>query len=138
MTNQISLAQLPDGTALEVMVRYGPFDVAHQGILQRALNGQILILENSKKHGRAHMTTFEDFSEGRQVKVIYIPRTAEESFTITYRARNDVASGILWTVGDNCQDFVSRAVTGRSGSRTRDGIAVMALLGLVIGAFLAS
>lgn len=48
MTNQISLAQLPDGTAIEVMVRYGPFDVAHQGILQRAWNGHILILENSK------------------------------------------------------------------------------------------
>lgn len=137
MTNQIPLAQLPDGTALEVMVRYGPFDVAHQGILQHAWNGQIQILENSKKHGRAHATTFEDFSEGRQVKVIYIPRTGEESFTITQRARNDVARGILWTVGDNCQDFVSRAVAGGGGSRTRDGIAVVALLGLVIGAFLA-
>ena len=137
MTNQISLAHLPDGTALEVMLPYGPFEVAHQGILQRAWNGQLLIHENSKKHGRALTTTFEDFSEGRQVKVIHIPQTPEEGLAITQRARYDVARGILWTVGDNCQDFVSRAVTGKGGSRTRDGIALLGLLGLIIGGLLA-
>lgn len=137
MFNQIPLNQLPDGTALEVMLPYSMFLVPHQGILQREWTGRIMILENSKKHGRALATTFEDFSEGHPVKIVHIPETIGESLAIIGRARNDIARGVVWTVVDNCQDFVSRALTGKSGSRTRDGLVLLALFGLVIGGLLA-
>jgi hypothetical protein len=136
MSHQIPLESLPDGTALEVMLPVGLLQVPHQGVLQRAWNGEPLVHQNSKRHGRAVTTTFWEFSNGGTVTVVHIPRTAEESSRITESARTDVARGILWTVGDNCQDFVSRAVTGRNGSKTRDGLVVVSIFGLVAWLFL--
>jgi hypothetical protein len=43
-----------------------------------------------------------------------------------------VARGIKWTVADNCQDLVSRAVTGKNGSKTRDAVAVAGLFGFAL------
>jgi hypothetical protein len=125
---QIPLEYLPDGTALEVLVGLIP----HQGVLERTWNGEPLVHQNSKEHGKAVTTSFSEFSGGRPVSVLHIPRTAEESHQITQSARRDVVRGIPWTVGDNCQDFVSRAVTGKNGSKTRDAMVVGGLFGLVL------
>jgi len=125
---QIPLESLPDGTVLEVMVGMIP----HEGILQRWWYGSLLVHHNSKRHGGAVTTSFSVFSEGRPVRVLHIPQTAEESHQITQSARNDVARGIPWTVGDNCQDLVSRAVEGKNGSRTRDAVVVGGLFGLAL------
>jgi hypothetical protein len=90
-----------------------------------------VVHQNSKRHGRAVTTTFLEFSNGGTVTVVHIPRTAEESSKIAQSARIDVARGIPWTVGDNCQDLVSRAITCRNGSKTRDGVVVASIFGLV-------
>jgi hypothetical protein len=132
MLNEIGLEFLPDGTALEVVVPAFPLPVPHQGILRRGWDGQAWIDQNSKEHGRTATTTYADFSKGRTVRIIYIPRTQEESLRITQNARNDIARSIAWSVADNCQDFVSRAITGRNGSKSRDAAIGVALLGLVI------
>jgi len=135
MLSEIRLEFLPDGTALEVVVPAFPLPVPHQGILRREWNGQPWIDQNSKEHGRTTTTTYSDFSKGRSVRVIYIPQTREESMRITQNARNETARGIPWSVADNCQDFVSRAITGRNGSKSRDAAIGGALLGLVVWLF---
>jgi len=132
MLNEISLEFLPDGTALEVVVPAFPLPVPHQGILRRGWGGQPWIDQNSKEHGGTTTTTYSEFSKGRTVRIIYIPQTREESMRITQNARNDIARGIPWSVADNCQDFVSRAITGRNGSKSRDAAIGVAFLGLVV------
>jgi hypothetical protein len=130
LPKQIPLQYLPDGSILEVLVGLIP----HQGVLERTWRGEPLVHQNSKQHGRAVTTSFSEFSSGRAVRVLQIPRTAAERHQITQSARNDVARGIPWTVGDNCQDLISRAVTGRNGSKTRDAVLGMGLLGLALWA----
>jgi hypothetical protein len=45
---------------------------------------------------------------------------------------NEVERGIPWTVVDNCEDLVSRAVTGHDGSPTRNALIGLGLCGLCL------
>lgn len=79
---------------------------------------------NSKARGRCVVTWPEEFCEwGRlPVSVIRYPISAQEGVQIWENSLVDVRRGLLWSGFDNCQDFVSRAVTGRNGSPTRDAV----------------
>ena len=135
MLNQIPLESLPDGTVLKTTAHWGGLPFTHYGIVQRAWNGQMLIHHNSKKIGHAATTDLHGFSEGNLVFVDSIPQVPGEGWLRAERARADVARGIAWTVVDNCEDFVSRAVTGQSGSPTRNAFIGLTLFGLVIIVF---
>ncbi|MBI3664324.1 MAG: hypothetical protein HY234_14910 [Acidobacteria bacterium] len=131
MQNQIPLTSLPNGSVLATTIYYGGIPFPHSGIIERTWKGPV-VHQNSKKLGRAVTTSFEEFTEGNPAQVTYIPQSAAEGSLIVRRALNDVARGIPWTVVDNCEDLVSRAVTGRNGSPTRKALVGVGLFGLAL------
>lgn len=130
--NQIPLESLPDGTVLRTTAYWGGLPFTHYGIVQRAWGGQALIHHNSKKIGRAATTDFFGFADENLVFIDSIPQTPGQGWQIAERARTDVERGVEWTVGDNCEDMKSRALTGRSGSPTRDAVVGVSVLALII------
>jgi len=130
--NQIRLGSLPDGTVLRTTAYWGGLPFTHYGILQRAWGGQVLIHHNSKKIGHAATTDFSGFAGDSLVYVDSIPQTAGHGWQIAERARADVERGVQWTVGDNCEDMKSRALTGRPGSPTRNTIVGLGVLGIIL------
>ena len=132
MLNQIPLESLPDGTMLKTTAYWGGLPFTHYGIVQRAWNGQVSIHHNSKKIGHAATTDSYGFSDGNLVFVESIPQTPGEGWLRAERARADVERGLPWTVVDNCEDFVSRAVTGHRGSPTRNAFVGLTVFGLAL------
>jgi hypothetical protein len=130
MTNQIPVDSLPDGTVLRTTAHWGGLPFTHYGVVERASSGQVLIHHNSKKIGHAATTDLHAFSDGNLVFIDSIPPTPGEGWLRAQRAKADVDQGVPWTVVDNCEDFVSRAVTGHSGSPTRNAFLGLTLLGL--------
>jgi hypothetical protein len=130
MPNRIPLQSLPDGTVLKTAAHWGGLPFTHYGVVQRAWNGQVLVHHNSKKIGHAATTDLYAFGDGNAVSVHSIPQTPGDGSLRAERARADVARGLQWTVVDNCEDFVSRAVAGRSGSPTRNAFVGLTLFGL--------
>ncbi len=118
---------LPKGTAIDLMP-YSP----HAGIVGY-LAGQQVVAHNSKQHGRAVVTPPEGFNDGHvPIRETSRPRTPADAGRIWQSAVNDVALGVPWLPGDNCQDLVSRAVTGRNGSPTRDAIVGLAAIIVIV------
>jgi hypothetical protein len=130
MLNQIPLESLPDGTTVKTTAYWSGLPFTHYGILQRALNGRILIHHNSKKIGHAATTDIQGFADGNLVFVDVIPPSMGTGWERAERARADVQRGIPWTVDNNCEDMKSRALTGKNGSPTRDALVGMGLFGL--------
>ena len=128
--NQITLESLPDGTSLKTDVRWNGLLVTHYGVIERDSNGAVLIHHNSKRHGGAVTTDLQGFVDGSPVFVHSVPQTEGEGWLRAQRARADVECGIVWTVGNNCEDLVSRALTGRDGSPTRNAALGLGLVGL--------
>ncbi len=122
--NQIPLGLLPDGTSLKTTVYWGGLPFTHYGIVQHGL-----IHHNSKRIGHAATTGISEFSDGNPVFIDSVP-TLGEGWARAERARADVERGIAWTVGDNCEDMKSRAITGQSGSPTRDAFVAVGLFGV--------
>jgi len=122
---------LPGGTALGV-----PALNHHEGIVAyNSATGEQVMLHNSKKRGCAAMTVPEEFNNGHlPVVILRGPQNLEQATSVVRRAWQDVQSGRRWTVFDNCQDFVSRAYTGRSGSMTRTFIVGTAIAAGVLAA----
>jgi hypothetical protein len=116
---------------LEVQARVGLFTVPHPGVLAYDACGQPLVLHNSKKTGGKAVTSVAEFNDGQQPRVTWVPSSWAEGYQVVQNAGNDVALGGQWSFADNCQDFVNRAVTGRTGSPTRDLFLGLALLGLL-------
>ena len=130
--NSIPLEALPNGTVLKTPAYWAGMPFTHYGIVQRAWNGQVLIHHNSKKIGRATTTDFYGFADGNFAFVDSIPQTAGEGWLRAERARADVERGIVWNVGENCEDMKSRALTGRSGSPTREAFVGAGLFALLL------
>ena len=130
MINQIPIESLPDGTVLKTTAYWSGLPFTHYGIIQREWNGQIWIHHNSKRIGHAATTDLQGFSDGNLVFIDSVPRNPGEGWLRAERARADVERGILWTVGNNCEDMRSRAVSGRDGSPTRDAFVGLGLFGL--------
>ncbi len=118
---------LPTGTAVDLQP-YSP----HAGIIGYTPTGEQVIAHNSKQDRRAVVTRPGEFNDFHiPVRIIAYPLSPEDGERIWKNALYDVERGVLWSGGDNCQDFVSRAYTGRNGSPTRDAIvAGLAFVGL--------
>lgn len=126
--NQITLESLPDGTIIKTKVVWNFLPFTHYGTIQRQWDGQVFVHHNSKKRGYAATTNFDQFHDGNPVFVHRVSATLGEGWEIAARARADVERGIRWTIDNNCEDMVSRAITGRNGSPTRN-----AFLGVSLG-----
>jgi hypothetical protein len=92
----------------------------HEGII--AYNGgQQVVLHKSLSIGRPAMTDTYAFTNGKcKLIVTRVPQSHAHAQAIVQRAWTEVQSGgTPWTLFDNCEDFVSRAYTGSSGSLGR-------------------
>jgi hypothetical protein len=119
----------PRGTVLEVPTLFD-----HQGIVDYdPWTGQQIMLHNSKKRRCAAVTRPPDFSEGRDYLAVFVPQDCEQGSLIVQEARREVELGVAWTVFDNCQDFVSRVLRGKNGSKTRDFIVGVGLALAILG-----
>jgi hypothetical protein len=108
---------LPKGTAIDLQP-----SSPHTGIVGYTPAGEQVVGHNSKQHG-AVITWPRDFNDGHiPVRAIALPESAEHADHIWESVVSDVARGVPWRGGDNCQDLVSRAYTGHNGSGTRDAI----------------
>lgn len=121
----------PAGTILKV-----PSLANHTGAVAYPWTGVQLVLQNSKRYGRKVATSPEEFNDRRPYEVVSVPSTPAEGAFIVQRAWTEVQAGGSWSWLDNCQDFTSRAVTGKSGSPTRDFFVILAVL-LGLGVVLA-
>ncbi len=107
---------LPKGTAIDLQP-HSP----HTGLIGYLPTGEQVVAHNSKQRGRAVVTWPEEFNDFHiPFRIIYYPLFPQDGERIWGNALYDVERGVLWSGGDNCQDFVSRAYTGRNGSPTRD------------------
>lgn len=121
--NNCPLAQ---GTAIKF-----PSLVHHEVIIDYAWNGEQVLLEKSKQHKKPRVTNPEEY---RNVPFIIsrVPTSPSHASQIVQRAYAQIQGGAPWTAFDNCQDFVSRAYTGRNGSETRNFVfGALAVVGLV-------
>jgi hypothetical protein len=120
---------LPKGTAIDLQ----PFS-PHSGVIGYTATGEQVVGHNSKQHGRAVITWPHDFNDGHiPVRIVAFPKSSQHADQIWRSVLSDVARGVPWRGGDNCQDLVSRAYTGQNGSATRDGIfGVFVLLGATV------
>jgi hypothetical protein len=118
---------LPKGTAIDLQP-YSP----HTGIVGYLPTGEQVVAHNSKQRGMAVVTWPEEFNDFHiPFRIIAYPLSDADGERIWQNALYDVERGVLWGAGDNCQDFTSRAYTGRNGSPTRD--AIVAGLGIAAG-----
>jgi len=116
---------LPKGTAIEFPSYYH-----HEAIIDFDCYGQQVLLEKSKRMGKPTITDPATYLNIK-AQVSRRPATVAHAFQITTRARAEIAAGKPWTIWDNCQDFVSRAYEGKSGSKGRNFVTgAAAVLGL--------
>lgn len=109
------------GTVVDLMP-YSP----HAGIIGYNAAGDQVVAHNSKKDGRAVVSSPEGFNDGHiPVRPIDLPLTTEDGERRWQNAVRDVRRGVRWLPLDNCRDFVSRAVTGSDGSPTRDAVLLL-------------
>jgi hypothetical protein len=115
---------LPHGTIVDLQPRS-----PHAGIVGYDEFGTQVVVHNSKKFGQAVVSLPEDFNDANlPVRYTRLPVNAQDGQRIWQNAISDVARGVRWSPWNNCQDFVSRAVSGQNGSPTRDllfGIAAL-------------
>ena len=116
---------LPGGTALKDPCSWG-----HEGIVAYVGTHQVM-LHKPLSSGRPVMTSPSEFSNGKCKAVrTRTPQSASEGAAIVQRAWTEVQrGGTPWTVFDNCEDFVSRAYTGKGGSATRSFVLGLLALG---------
>jgi hypothetical protein len=116
--------QPPTGTVI------GLHGSPHVGIIGYDEWGQQCTAHNSKERRRGVVTLPEEFNDfGRfTVHVIQYPVSVEHGERIWQNALADVGRGVRWFPHDNCQDFVSRAVTDHNGSPSRDAVIGIGLL----------
>jgi hypothetical protein len=122
-TNNCPLAQ---GTAIKF-----PSLVQHEAIIDYAWNGEAVLLEKSKQHRKPRAASTEEY---RNVPFVIsrVPSSPAHGLRIVQHAYAEIQAGAPWTAFDNCQDFVSRAYTGRNGSETRNFVfGALAVVGLV-------
>lgn len=118
---------LPHGTVVDLK----PLN-PHTGIVGYLPTGQQAVIHNSKKHGKAVLTLPEELNDGTlPIRITRLPLNAMDGMRVWNNAFNDVQRGVRWTVGDNCEDLVSRATTGQSGSPTRNGFVLLGLAALL-------
>ena len=138
MSNQIQINSLPNGTVLRTTAFWGGLRFTHYGILDRTWDGTLVIHHNSKRIGRAVTSDLDGFSDGQPVFLDTLPANLNRGWEIAERARTDVERGVTWTVVNNCEDMKSRALTGQSGSPTRNAIVGLGVAGVLLALVLGS
>jgi hypothetical protein len=119
---------LPHGTVVDLK----PLN-PHTGIVGYLPTGQQAVIHNSKKHGKAVLTLPEELNDGKlPIRIVRLPLNAMDGMRIWNNAIGDVQRRVSWTVGDNCEDLVSRATTGQSGSPTRNAVVLFGLAALLL------
>ena len=100
-------------------------------IIDYAWNGEQVLLEQSKQHKKPRVASSEEYCDTPFV-ISRVPTSPEHGLRIVQHAYAEIQAGAPWTAFDNCQDFVSRAYTGRNGSKTRNFVfGALAVVGLV-------
>jgi hypothetical protein len=95
----------------------------HTGIIGYLPTGEQVVAHNSKQRGQCVVTWPQEFNDiWIPFEVLAHPLTHEHGERIWQNGLVDVRAGVRWYPSDNCQDFVSRAYTGRNGSPTRESI----------------
>ena len=116
----------PEGTVVEF-----PSQFDHQAIIAYTEWGEQVLLEKTLLRGGPTVTNPEEYRGVTHV-IARRPNSQQHGVLIVRRSIAEVEAGKPWTIFDNCQDFVSRAYDGKSGSKTRSAcFGVAALLGLV-------
>ena len=120
---------LPTGTVLDLQP-YSP----HTVIVGYNEWGQQVVGHNSKLQGRAVISWPEEFNDLGRIpfRVVRYPLSLQEGGRIWQSVLRDVERGVRWLPEDNCQDLVSRAVTGHDGSPTRDAILSFGFFGALL------
>jgi hypothetical protein len=125
--NNCPLAQ---GTAIKF-----PSLVHHEVIIDYEWNDEQVLLEKSKQHKKPRVANPLEYANIPFV-ISRVPSSPAHGLKIVLRARTAIQAEAPWTAFDNCQDFVSRAYTGRNGSETRNfvfgALAVVGLVGLAV------
>jgi len=114
---------LPHGTIVDLQPRS-----PHTGIVGYDEFGTQVIAHNSKKFGHAVVSLPQDFNDASLQVRYTLPANDRDGWRIWQNAVSDVERGVRWSPWNNCQDFVSRAVSGQNGSPTRNllfGIAAL-------------
>jgi hypothetical protein len=114
---------LPLGTIVDLQPRS-----PHTGILGYDEFGTQVVAHNSKKFRQAVVSLLEDFNDASFPVRYTLPANNQDGARIWQNAVSDVERGVRWSPWNNCQDFVSRAVSGQNGSPTRNllfGIAAL-------------
>lgn len=94
----------------------------HWGMLDYLRTGEQIVLHKSKRLGQAVVTWPYEYMDRPERYRVFVPRSGQQADEWLNRAYAGVETGEPWLPFDDCQDFISRAVTGRDGSPTRDGI----------------
>jgi hypothetical protein len=112
---------LPAGTALKDRC------TLHEGLVAYSPNGQQVMLHKPLLK-RPVITPPSEFADGKcQLVRTRVPQSLAEAQAVLQRAVAEIQRGTPWTVFDNCEDFVSRAYTGQSGSATRNLVVFLLL-----------
>ena len=114
-TNQ-NLEPWPRGTIIVL----DPFP-QHCGFLDYNEKGEQILLHKSKTEGPI-ISGPEGFIDGPTTYRVRLPVSDQQADEWLNNAYAAIDRGEFWTPFDNCQDFVSKSTTGRSGSPTRDAI----------------
>jgi hypothetical protein len=122
---------LPAGSALK-----DPRNL-HQGIVgYDSQTGQQVMLHKPFRIGRPVITEPSAFADGKcRLVRTRVPKSPAEAEAVLQRAVAQVQRPTPWSVFDNCEDFVSRAYTGHSGSATRNlvlGVLAVVCIGAVV------
>lgn len=105
---------LPHGTVVAAGI--------HQGVVGYLPTGQQAAIHKSKKYGKPVLTLPEEVNDGiLPIRIVRLPRDEWDGMRVWNNALNELHRGGPWTIGDNCEDLVSRATTGQNGSPTRNG-----------------
>jgi hypothetical protein len=111
----------------------------HCGFLDYDEGGEQLLLHKSKTEGPI-ITGPEGFMDRPVTYRAWLPISDQQADEWLENAYAAIDRGEFWTPFDNCQDFISKSTTGKSGSPTRDAIIGGAILlgGLKLAADLLS
>ena len=84
----------------------------HEALIDYAWNGEQVLLEKSKQRRKPTITNPEEY-RGVPFVISRVPTSPAHGLRIVQHAYAEIEAGALWTVFDNCQDFVSRAYARR-------------------------
>jgi hypothetical protein len=118
---------LAAGTAIKFPTYYN-----HEAIIAYRYGWQQVLLEKSKKHKKPRIGDPEEY-RGLPFVISRVPSSPAHAMAIIQHACAEIDEGKPWTIFDNCQDFVSRSYSGKSGSESRNvAVGLATALGVLI------